>query len=349
MGGSARSAAPPSALSALVVQTDATGKSTFQQPNGSDSDPADTDSSRAPSPLRKGKRPEDGRARKRGLFGLSLFCCVSNEAVVENDRTEAATTSSSVSTSQGRSTPVRNQPSYQKGNGSPHPSSYGRVQKNERPLTPQQRQVPSLLGPLRPQHAGKLCLVLDLDETLVHSSFQPVKADFIIPVVIEGTQHNVYVIKRPGVDEFLERAAKLFEIVIYTASLSKYADPLLDKLDPKRVISSRLFREHCVFHQGHYVKDLSLLNRDVNRTIIVDNSTMSYIFHPAHAIDCLSFIDDPRDTDLWKIMDFLEFYQDAEDVRPYCSTWRRWVAEHPSSIPKNYQHLEPSLQYISQR
>lgn len=163
----------------------------------------------------------------------------------------------------GASTPMR--PEYM--NNSPM-----------RPLTPQQKQIPELLGECRTR---KPCLVLDLDETLVHSSFQKVpKCDFVIPVAIEGTVHKVYVIKRPGVDEFLERAAEHYELIVYTASLSKYANPLLDVLDPKRLIDYRLFREHCVFHQGHYVKDLSLINRDLNRTIIIDNSPMSYIFHP---------------------------------------------------------------------
>ena len=85
------------------------------------------------------------------------------------------------------------------------------------------------------------------------------------------------------------------QIVIYTASLSKYADPLLDKLDVNKVIDKRLFRENCVFHDGHFVKDLSLLNRELSQTIIVDNSPMSYKFHPENAIDCASFIGE-RDT-----------------------------------------------------
>ena len=90
----------------------------------------------------------------------------------------------------------------------------------------------------------------------MHSSFKPVpNADYIIPVEIENVVHRVYVLKRPGVDLFLSRMAELYEIVVYTASLSKYADPLLDKLDPKNLVRWRLFREHCVFHQGHYVKD----------------------------------------------------------------------------------------------
>lgn len=89
--------------------------------------------------------------------------------------------------------------------------------------------------------------------------------------------------------------------MIYTASLSKYADPLLDLLDVKRTISQRLFRENCVFYDGHYVKDLSLLNRDISQTIIVDNSPMSYIFQPENAIDCSSFFDDPNDIELWHV------------------------------------------------
>ena len=68
-------------------------------------------------------------------------------------------------------------------------------------------------------------------------------ADYIIPVEIENVVHRVYVLKRPGVDEFMRRMGELYEIVVYTASLSKYADPLLDKLDPHNTIRWRLFRE----------------------------------------------------------------------------------------------------------
>lgn len=46
-------------------------------------------------------------------------------------------------------------------------------------------------------------------------------ADYIVPVEIESQTHNVYVIKRPGVDHFLTEMGKIYEVVIFTASLSK--------------------------------------------------------------------------------------------------------------------------------
>lgn len=189
---------------------------------------------------------------------------------------------------------------------------------------------PKLLGSIHPNDEGKKCLVLDLDETLVHSSFRAVEgADFVIPVKIEDVVHFVYVAKRPGVDEFLLEMSKHYEIVIYTASLNKYADPLLDLLDVHKVIRYRLFRESCVFYEGNYVKDLSVLDRDISSTIIIDNSPNSYLFHPENAIDCSSFIDDPRDRELDQIGSFLTGIKDAKDVRGLAPKWRDWPMVNP--------------------
>jgi RNA polymerase II subunit A small phosphatase-like protein len=152
--------------------------------------------------------------------------------------------------------------------------------------------------------------------------------------VIDGIVHNVYVLKRPGVDDFIERLADHYELIVFTASLSKYADPLLDLLDVKKVISKRLFREHCVFYDGHYVKDLSTLNREISQTIIVDNSPMSYIFHPENAIDCSSYFDDPADVELWQIADFLESIKDCDDVRTHCRYWRDWCRSNSLKAPQ---------------
>uniref|UniRef100_A0A8V1AD81 protein-serine/threonine phosphatase n=1 Tax=Gallus gallus TaxID=9031 RepID=A0A8V1AD81_CHICK len=172
-----------------------------------------------------------------------------------------------------------------------------------------------LLPELTASDYGKKCVVIDLDETLVHSSFKPISnADFIVPVEIDGTIHQVYVLKRPHVDEFLQRMGELFECVLFTASLAKYADPVADLLDRWGVFRARLFRESCVFHRGNYVKDLSRLGRELSKVIIVDNSPASYIFHPENAVPVQSWFDDMTDTELLDLIPFFEGLSKEEEV-----------------------------------
>jgi len=174
-----------------------------------------------------------------------------------------------------------------------------------------------LLGARLPHDVGKKCLVLDLDETLVHSSFKPVAdADFIVPVEIDQVTYKVYVLKRPHVDEFLIECAKHYEVVIFTASLSLYANPLLDMLDQQQTISHRLFRESCVLHGQAYVKDMSKIGRKMKDIMIVDNSPLSYAFQPTSAIPITSWFDDRSDRQLEELLPVLETtLKDCKDVR----------------------------------
>ncbi|KAI8344014.1 HAD-like domain-containing protein [Chlamydoabsidia padenii] len=164
-----------------------------------------------------------------------------------------------------------------------------------------------LLAPISKQDKGRKCLVLDLDETLVHSSFKITpRADFVVPVEIDGSFHNVFVLKRPGVDAFMKRMGELYEIVVFTASLSKYADPVLDTFDIHRAVRHRLFRESCFYYKGTYVKDLSQLGRQLDQVIILDNSPASYLFHTANAVPVSSWFNDPHDSELVDLIPFLE-------------------------------------------
>ena len=90
-----------------------------------------------------------------------------------------------------------------------------------------------LLKPQAENMRGLKTLLLDVDETLVHSSFTPTdKADIVLPIDIEGRTCNIYVQVRPQCCEFLIEVGRYYEVVIFTASLSKYAIPLMDILDP---------------------------------------------------------------------------------------------------------------------
>jgi len=181
------------------------------------------------------------------------------------------------------------------------------------------------LLPAQPSNlAGRKTMVLDLDETLVHSSFKPIaNPDFIIPVEIEDQVHKVYVAKRPFVDKFLQELGPYFETVVFTASLSKYADPVLDLLDTHKVVSSRLFREACSQYKGNYVKDLNRLGRDLKGTIILDNSPSSYLFHVENAVPVESWFDDEADTELDDLIPFLKELSKVENVKTFLEARKR--------------------------
>ncbi|KAH8238576.1 hypothetical protein KR032_010581 [Drosophila birchii] len=85
--------------------------------------------------------------------------------------------------------------------------------------------------------------------------------------------------KRPGVDLFLAECAKEFEIVIFTAEQGLTVFPLLDALDPNGYIMYRLVRDATHFVDGHHVKNLDNLNRDLSKVSKVFSAPFDGIFH----------------------------------------------------------------------
>lgn len=128
--------------------------------------------------------------------------------------------------------------------------------------------------------------------------------------------------------------AKYYELVIFTASLSKYANPLMDILDPDRLCTSRLFREHCKYMNGVYMKDMSQLGRRIEDVILIDNSPNSYRPQPENAVPILSWYDDPHDTELFKLMPLLINLSKVDDVRDVLGCTH---ANHELDLPKAEQ------------
>ena len=127
-------------------------------------------------------------------------------------------------------------------------------------------------------------LVLDLDETLSHFFFTPSGGTFLI---------------RPYCFKFLEEMKKIFEIVIFTAATKDYADSILDVIDPdNKYINHRLYRSHTTICNFTFVKDLSKIGRNLNRTIIVDNLADNFKLQPNNGIQIGTWTDDMKDTQL---------------------------------------------------
>ena len=197
---------------------------------------------------------------------------------------------------------------------------------NYHSLSPNERTFYNKKKFLLPEKtSNKKTLVLDLDETLVHSvggvennEGEIPRHDFIIQIPQNNNlSHDVHVMVRPHVEEFLERMSKRYELVIFTASISKYANPLLNIVDKMNYVPFRLFREHCTLINTAFVKDLNLLGRDVKDIIILDNNPTAYSLNHYNGFPIKSWFDDKNDNELLKICPILEFLSYVPDVRDY--------------------------------
>jgi CTD small phosphatase-like protein 2 len=172
--------------------------------------------------------------------------------------------------------------------------------------------------PARDEHDTRNTLVLDLDETLVHSNLENTveRCDFSFPVVFNGDMHRVNVRKRPHLSTFMELVSKQYEIVVFTASQQIYADKLLDILDPsQKWIKHRVFRDSCVQIDGNFMKDLRVLGRDLSRTIIIDNSPQAFGLQVENGIPIESWYDDDADNHLLSLLPVLNELAADTDVR----------------------------------
>lgn len=96
-------------------------------------------------------------------------------------------------------------------------------------------------------------------------------------------------VKRPGVDKFLTDMAKVYEVVIFTSNIAGTAEPIIMSLDKEGAVLHKLYREATKFVDGVYVKDLSALNRDLRKVIIVDDDPKAFQLQKSNAIRVPTF------------------------------------------------------------
>ena len=181
-------------------------------------------------------------------------------------------------------------------------------------------------------NSGKKTLILDLDETLIHSSFKPfnnIQDDFCVKMksfklnnkknINSNKTYTIHVLKRPYVGLFLSIICDIFEVVVFTASIVDYANPIIDKIDIEKKIKYRLFREHCFkINKDRYIKNLYNLGRDLKNVIIIDNNPLSYSLNLDNGLPISTWETDKNDNELIKIIPLLQYLSNSNitDVRP---------------------------------
>ncbi|KAK6590006.1 putative NLI interacting factor CTD-like phosphatase [Cryptosporidium xiaoi] len=177
-----------------------------------------------------------------------------------------------------------------------------------------------------------LLIVLDMDETLVHCTNEPIrgniKPDLLVNIAAFETPWAVYY--RPFLKLFLDCASKIGNICIFTASTREYAEQVINSIDPNQnLIKYKLFRENCTVYNKGYMKDLrTIKGANLNRTVLVDNSLISNTLQLDNAIPVDSWYGCPKDNELLRVLILLNRLQFLSDVRPYLANRygiREWI------------------------
>ncbi|CCE64704.1 hypothetical protein TPHA_0I02000 [Tetrapisispora phaffii CBS 4417] len=169
---------------------------------------------------------------------------------------------------------------------------------------------PDLLPPPPPPpYQRPLTLVLTLEDFLVHSEWDQ--------------KHGWRTAKRPGTDYFLGYLSQYYEIVLFSSNYMMYSEKIAEKLDPIHAfVSYNLYKEHCVYKEGTHIKDLSKLNRDLDKVLIIDCDPNNYKFQPENAIPVKPW-NGQADDELLKLIPFLEYLatQQVSDVKPILNSF----------------------------
>jgi mitochondrial import inner membrane translocase subunit TIM50 len=125
--------------------------------------------------------------------------------------------------------------------------------------------------------------------------------------------------KRPGAELFLFYAAQMFELIVFSSLPQHEGDALVKKLDPFGCISHSLFR-FATTHtsNGTYVKDLSKINRNLQKVIVLGHDKAGFSGQPENFIQMREWNGNAKDRALEESIDYLEMlaFSRMEDLRP---------------------------------
>lgn len=177
-------------------------------------------------------------------------------------------------------------------------------------------------------------LILDLDETLIHSDIDILECRKVA-TFRDYASYNVYA--RPHLERFLDFAFSNFEVGFWTAGSESYANIVISsilKLDqkPKFVYSRKrcTLKIHssgyCSKPEYYYVKNLKKVNCERHSTLIVDDIPDTFKKNYGNGIQIKSFEGDPNDEELFHLEKYLRKLLNTYEPWHFIEK-RNWRAE----------------------
>jgi CTD small phosphatase-like protein 2 len=91
----------------------------------------------------------------------------------------------------------------------------------------------------------------------------------------------------------LSKIKKYYEIIVFTSGTKEYADQIIDVIEnDEKFFDFRLYREHTLFYNNEFIKDISRIGRPLDKIIIVDNLRQNFRLQKENGIEIKSFFGD---------------------------------------------------------
>lgn len=170
-------------------------------------------------------------------------------------------------------------------------------------------------------------LILDLDETLIYSSYSKEDIQSPYDFMIDNTY---YVKKRPYVEDFLQEVRQHFDLAVWTAATRDYAQIIVHELFEKQNIPLKFFhsRERCVERDNtrsmydsyvtkYYIKDLKKIKKhfQLDKVLFVDDLTVSLQRNYGNLVKIPPFQGETEDNHLLLLKDYLISIKDEQNLR----------------------------------
>lgn len=174
-----------------------------------------------------------------------------------------------------------------------------------------------------PYHQPPYTLILEMTDLLVHPEW----------TYSTGWRFK----KRPNVDRFLEQVSENYEVVVFTASNGFNVYPIVESLDKNHVIMYKLVKNATDYIDGHHVKNLERINRNLSKVIMVDWNENSVKKQRDNALVIPRWTGEDYDDQLIQLAELLNVVAASEvsDVREVLSYYKQF--DNPLEVFKENQ------------